>query len=145
MNSLSIQNCYNEKITILNKIKGKDTLNNRSDLWVKRVYDKAAWSQSSTSGISGTTVVVGTKIKVILTDLSDYVPYKEFCRFGDFGKYFTISLNDYIVRGEVTENVDSSNITKILSRYEPEVLKVQSIITVPDRGFTNASMKLEGV
>lgn len=136
---------YNEKITILNKIKGKDTPDGRNDIWIKRVCDKAAWSEKPVSGLSGTTVVIGAKVMVLISDLSLYKPYSEFCRFGDYGDYFTISLNDYIVRGDVFEDINSSNITRVLSWYEPEVLKVQSIISVPDRGFNHALLKIEGV
>lgn len=137
-------NLYCEKITILNKIKGKDREDGK-DLWLKHVYDSAAWTSKSTSGVSGTTVILGTKVIVLLSDLTNYKPYKEFHKFEDYGGYFTISLNDYIVLGDIHEDIDSTNITKVLSKYEPDVMKVQVITKVPNRGFNTALMKLEGV
>lgn len=145
MGSYLINNIYSEKITILNKIQGKHTPDGGSDFWVKYVYPCAAWSSKSLSSINGSTVNIGTKTIVLLSNLDNYKPYEEFCRLGGFGDYFTMSLNDYIVKGVVTEEINSSTITKVLSKYEPYSIRVQSIIHTPSRSFQCAKLKIEGV
>ena len=38
---------------------------------------------------------------------------------------WTVSLNDYIVLGEVTEDITPKNITQVMAKYEPNACKVR--------------------
>ena len=140
----SIKPLYNQKITILNKIKGSDTEDGK-DIWVKNVLDSSLWRSISISSASGTVVSLGTKHKIYICDVSKYKPYSEFISYRGESDYYTISLNDYIIKGEVYEDVTSKNITSILAKHEPNVCKVLNVNFLPDRNLSIVKIVIEGV
>ena len=135
---------YNKTLTILNKLKASDTLS-KQDLWFKHVIHNGAWYITNESSMSGTTVNISSKITVLIPYNDMYLPYNDWKSDTNQLKYFTMSNGDYIVNGILEEEVNSQTITKILSKYEPNVCSVKSINELPKRGIENVMLKIEGV
>ena len=138
-------NCiYNKTLTILNKLKASDTLS-KQDLWFKHIIYNGAWYVTNESSVSGTTVNIASKITVLIPYSEMYLPYKDWKLGTNQLNCFTMSNGDYIVNGVLEEEINSQTITKILSKYEPDVCSVKSINELPKRGIENVMLKIEGV
>ena len=122
-----MENIYNDTITILNKLKATDSIT-RQDVWYKTILHNAYWSKVGVSNVAGTTVGVGEVIKVLIPFSNQYRQYNDWKSEGNQAGYYTLSLNDYIIYGEVVENVTSSNVIQTINKYGDMVCTVRSII-----------------
>lgn len=140
-----MENIYNDTITILNKLKATDSIT-RQDVWYKNILHNAYWSKTGVSNVAGTTVGVGEVIKVLIPFSDNYKQYNDWKQAGNQDGYFTISLNDYIVSGEVVEDVTSSNVTQIMVKYGDMACTVRSV-TECEKRISNqvVQLKIEGV
>jgi hypothetical protein len=143
-NTNSAFNVYNQTVTLLNKIPGEQ-LGQKEDKWIKTVLTGAVWTVKPQAFVSGTSISYQNTQQVFLTDVSNYLPFREFIAYGGNSNNWTLSLNDYVVRGEVFDDLNSTSITKVLSKYRPCVCKVQTFKELPARGFNMIKFVIEGV
>lgn len=125
---------YDYTVTIVNKLDAKDAAL-ASDAYYKTVLHGVMWSDSTarTVGSDGT-VSIATSHNVQLPDFENYLPYREWCKAENRQEHFTVREGDWVVLGEVAEEVTSSTIRKVMALYEPDAFQVQSF-----RDLTHAS------
>ena len=100
---------FHDIITVLNKSKNAET---NKDIWHKVVIDCCNWSAKTIRNVSGSTASIGYT-------LSCRIPYK--------GAQIKLSLGDYVVKGEVNEEVTTDNIVKLINSYRPNAFMIKSI------------------
>lgn len=113
---------FNQKITILNKLKGIDSAT-RLDVWKKTTLDSCFFNTQTVRNINGTTVTVGHNFICRVPKNENYRPYNEWIE--DL-EGFTFSTGDYIIKGEVTEDlITLDNIKKIIAKYKPNAFEIR--------------------
>lgn len=137
-------NIYNQKITILNKLKRTDSATGL-DVWYKTVIDNAAWYTKSARSAGGSTVFIGTYKTVLIPFNDDYLPYLEWRKPGNQDKHFTISAGDYIVLGDVIENITANNVVKVMEQYGENVCLIRHKTPTYNRFGASVQLKIEGV
>ena len=138
------KNIYNQKITILNKLKRTDSLTG-SDVWYKQVVTDAAWYKRSEKTVQGSSVLIGTYVNVLIPFHTDYLPYTEWRLAGNPDDYFTMSVDDYIVLGDVEETVTANNITQVVQKYSGMYCLVKHITENYNRFGAKIQLSIEGV
>lgn len=118
------QRAIPQTVTIINKVKKADS-GLSSDIWVKHTLDNCVWQVSSVASQNGITTNLGEKITIHIPTRQKvpYLAYNDFT--GAYENSFTVSMNDYIVLGEVTETITSDNITRVMQGYGKNACKVQ--------------------
>lgn len=127
---------YSQTITLLNKLDAKDS-DQKTDEYFKTIIPKCMWSLVTSRTVEPDgTVVIGTSHRVQIPEDENYHPYKE---WKDTREGFTIRAGDYVIKGTVTEEVDSGNFRNIVKQYEPDAFEVQTFrdATKGD-GFTHS-------
>lgn len=113
-------------VTVLNKRAGRDSPDGL-DAWKKTVLHDCFWAGKQTRGQSGrmsTAVEVneGASYLLRVPQSVDYRPYLEW-KADMIG--FTFSPGDYIVRGEVAEEITPETVQSVVEKYRPEAFEVQ--------------------
>lgn len=113
---------YNETLTVVNRLDAKDS-ESKQDSYHKTVLRGCMWYAQATRTVQQDgTVRIGTVHRVQIPESADYAPYKEWSKDP---RGFTLRPGDYVVRGEVTEDLDAATVKRVISAYEPEVFQVQ--------------------
>ena len=116
---------YNETVTVLNRLDARDA-GAKQDSYHATVVHGCMWDATATRSVqSDGTVLVGTVHRLQIPESDAYVPYREWSRLEDTRGRFTLRHGDYVVRGEVTEDVDASNVRQVVAAYEPDAFQVQ--------------------
>ena len=136
---------YNQKITILNKLKRADTETGKLDEWYKHTVENAVWYEDSARNSGGNGGFRGTYITVMIPFSDDYEEYREWKKLTDKDSKFTMSSGDYIVLGDVPENVDASNIVKLMEEYGDRSCTVKHIKRPHKRFNAHVQLRIEGV
>lgn len=136
---------YNQKITILNKLKRVDTPDNKLDVWYKHTVDNAVWYEDSARNSGGNGVFIGTYITVMIPFNDDYMDYRDWKKITDKDSKFTMSSGDYIVLGDVPETVNASNIVKLMEEYGDKSCTVKHIKRPHNRFNAHVQLRIEGV
>lgn len=139
-----LKRIYNQKVTILNKLKREDGITG-VDVWYKTVIDDVAWYTKSARSAGSSSVFIGTYITVLIPFHNEYLPYLEWRKPGNQTNHFTISGGDYIILGEVPEDITASNIIATLKKYGEDVCQVKHKTAVYDRFGATVQLKIEGV
>lgn len=139
-----LKDIYNETITIFNKLRRDDSVTGR-DVWHKTVIKNAAWYTDSARSAGGSAVYIGSYITILIPFENNYLPYIEWKKPGMQDGYYTMSLSDYVVKGEVTENITADNIVKTLEKYGEDVCLVKHHNELHDRFGATVQLKIQGV
>ena len=139
-----LKDIYNETITIFNKLRRDDSVTGR-DVWHKTVIKNAAWYTDSARSAGGSAVYIGSYITILIPFENNYLPYIEWKKPGMQDDYYTMSLSDYVVKGEVTENITADNIVKTLEKYGEDVCLVKHHNELHDRFGATVQLKIQGV
>ena len=139
-----LKNIYNQKITILNKLNRVDSLTGL-DVWYKTVIDDAAWYKSVERGVTTTSVVISPFIKVEIPFHDNFLPYDEWKQNGMQVGNYTMSANDYIVLGEVEEDINAQNVVATMKKYGENVCTVKFHKELYNRFNANVQIYVEGV
>lgn len=139
-----LTNIYNQRITILNKLKRTDSATGL-DVWYKSVVDDAAWYKETLRDVNNSSVFIGEVVKVLIPFNEIYIPYKTWKLPGKQENYFTMSTGDYIILGDVPEEVTAKNVTEIVKQYAPDVCTVKSCRENHKRFWATVQLKIEGV
>lgn len=117
---------YDDTITVINKLDARDAAL-ASDAYYKTVLTGCMWSDSSTRTVSTDgTVSIATSHRVQIPEHDKYLPYREWMKPENRDSHFTVREGDYIVFGDVTEDVTPSTVRNIVKQYEPQAFQVQS-------------------
>lgn len=135
---------YNQTVTILNKLKRTDGQTGL-DVWYKTVLDNVAWYVKSERTVSGSTVYIGTYKNVLIPFNENFLPYDEWKQLGNQIGHFTMSENDYIILGEVPDDVTTKNITSIIQKYGDNVCLVKYHRINYERFGATVQLSIEGV
>ena len=139
-----LQNIYNEKITVLNRWRRADS-GDKLDTWYKHTVNDCAWYTDSARSAGGNAVYIGTYITILIPFHDDFVPYVDWKKLSNKDDVFTVSNGDYLILGEVPENVDASNVVAIVEKYQPNVCLVKHVQQVHDRFGATVQLKVQGV
>lgn len=113
---------YRDTVTIVNRRDAKDA-GVPFDEYRKTVLTGCMWSSTSQRTVqSDGTVSVGTVHRVQIPESPDYLPYREWVADP---RGFTVRSGDFVVKGEVAEEIDASNAKRVLALYEPDAFQVQ--------------------
>lgn len=114
---------YDQTLTVINRVDAKDA-GERQDSYQATVLHGCMWSDTSTRTVqSDGTVSIGTVHRVQIPESGSYAPYREWLKSRE-GR-FTVREGDYVVKGEVDEEVDASNVKRIVAEREPDAFQVQ--------------------
>lgn len=113
---------FDYTITVFNKLSYQDSASGL-DVWEKTVLHNCYWGSKAVRSVQGTTVSIGSAFVVRVPKNDAYKPYSEWKN--DFKDGFTFSTGDFIVKGEVTEEVTAANIKKVIAKYRPEAFEVR--------------------
>ena len=139
-----LENIYNQRVTILNKLKRTDSKTG-VDVWRKSTVDDVVWYTKSTRSAGSSSVFIGTYITVLFPFNSRYLPYMEWKKPGNQEEHFTMSSGDYIILGDVPENITANNIIKVLEQYGENVCQVKHHNANYKRFGARVQLKVEGV
>lgn len=116
---------FDKTVTILSMVRGTAEQQYK-DQWYKYVVPNCMWQYSRIRTVSGITVSYGNDITVRIPKEETDKLGIEFMRYADWSKadagidrtkYFTVDSTSYVILGEVTEEVTSSNIVTIRTKY----------------------------
>lgn len=139
-----LKNIYKERITLFNKLKRKDSLTN-VDIWYKTILDDVVWYRSTERDVLANGVAIGDYITILVPFNESYIPYNEWKVKNMQTEHYTISVGDYVVKGEVDDNIDSSNIVKELEKYGEDVCLVKSFKETHERFGANVQLRIQGI
>lgn len=139
-----LENIYNQRVTILNKLKRTDNKTG-VDVWRKSIVDDVVWYTKSARSAGSSSVFIGTYITVLFPFNSRYLPYMEWKKPGNQEEHFTMSCGDYIILGDVPENITANNIIKVLEQYGENVCQVKHHNANYKRFGARVQLKVEGV
>ena len=139
-----LENIYNQRVTILNKLKRTDNKTG-VDVWRKSTVDDVVWYTKSARSAGSSSVFIGTYITVLFPFNSRYLPYMEWKKPGNQEEHFTMSSGDYIILGDVPENITANNIIKVLEQYGENVCQVKHYNANYKRFGARVQLKVEGV
>lgn len=113
-------------ITIINKLNKAESATGL-DVWVKHTLHECSWSSKEIETAAGTQTSVGrvTKVQIPSGKNPNYKPYHDWSKAGNQEDFWTISEGDYVVLGEVAEEVNASNIVKTMAKYKPNQCRIQ--------------------
>ena len=139
-----LENIYNQRVTILNTLKRTDSKTG-VDVWRKSIVDDVVWYTKSSRSAGSSSVFIGTYITVLFPFNSRYLPYMEWKKPGNQDEHFTMSSGDYIILGDVPENITANNIIKVLEQYGENVCQVKHHNANYKRFGARVQLKVEGV
>ena len=139
-----LENIYNQRVTILNKLKRTDNKTG-VDVWRKSTVDDVVWYTKSARSAGSSSVFIGTYITVLFPFNSRYLPYMEWKKPGNQEEHFTMSCGDYIILGDIPENITANNIIKVLEQYRENVCQVKHYNANYKRFGARVQLKVEGV
>ena len=122
---VNLDELYDETVTVLNRIDARDA-GLKQDAYHATVLRGCMWDAKATRTVqSDGTVLIGTVHRLQIPESAAYVPYRDFVKLEDREGRFTLRHGDYVVRGEVDEQVDAANVKRIADEREPDAFQVQ--------------------
>ena len=143
LNSIFLKNLYSRKITVLNKIDGKDN-DTGVDIWKKTEVNDVEIKRVENRVFSGKEVYTSFDYEVMFSNIENYVAYKDLVQNTSYIDTFTLRTGDYIVFSTFDEEVTSKNITSILKDFEDDVIKVKNVYKPKETAFTNVKLVAKG-
>lgn len=139
-----LEHIYNETVTILNKVRRSDA-GGQKDLWYKTILNNVAWYTDSARSAGGSAVYIGSYITILVPFNDKYLPYMEWKKLSNREKFFSISNNDYVVKGIVTEDISADNIVSVMQKYGEDVCLVKHHNENHRRFGAKVQLKIQGV
>lgn len=135
---VNLSKLLQQKVTIINRLKSKDNESKR-DKFYKKILDNCIWDNSKSANQSGKAIYYsnGYSVQIPTEQKYKYKDYREWIK--DIENSFTLSLDDYVVLGEVTEDIAPDNLKDIINRYSPNVFKISLTNTYTQDGISTNS------
>ena len=134
----------NGNITLLNKLKRKDSVTN-TDVWYKTQIQNCVYKKDRITTVNGTVVSMGQAFTILIPFTGNYLPYKDWKKLEDKTGFYTLSEQDVIILDDVIEEVTSQNITQIKNDYEPNTCEIRSIEQVNQVFSVQFEFRVSGV
>ncbi len=112
---------FDHTITILNKLNGRDSPD-RMDKWKKTTLHLCSWTSQAVRTMSGASVLMGSSFIVRIPKSDTFRPYSEW-KVDKEG--WTVSLGDYVIKGEVEEEVTPQTVQQIVNQHRPGAFEVR--------------------
>ena len=141
---MTLNNIYNQTVTILNKLKRTDGITGQ-DVWYKTVVNDAAWYDSVTRTATANATYIGSYQTVLIPFHNEFLPYSEWKQTGNQLGHYTMSIGDYIVLGEIQDTITAQNIVKTLEKYGEDVCLVKYHRVVDKRPGVKVQLKIQGI
>jgi hypothetical protein len=142
---VDLSKMYGQTVTVLNKLDAKDAAI-KMDAYYKQVVRSALWSSQVSRTVSTDgSVRIGQSVKVHIADRSDYMPYDEWKAAGNRDAYFTIRTGDYVILGEVSEDVTASNVLQIVKAKGGDAMQVKAFRDLRDQSVSYPSAGMESI
>ena len=139
---MTLKPIYSNRVSILNKLK-RDDGTSGSDEWFVTVVDNVAWYRNSERTVSNSGVYIGEYKTILIPFNTAYLPYDEWKNNTE--GHFTVSEGDYIVLGEVTEDITAKNVVSVMKKLDKsKVCLVKSVIPREKRFGAKVQVKVEG-
>ena len=137
---------HDKTITVLNRLRSVDSATHK-DIWYKTVINQCGWYNEALAQMSkqDTNVVIGGTIKVLIPFNTGYKRYKEWKQSGGQINSFTMSNDDYIILGEVQEEITPDNVIKVVQSYSPYVCNVKFFRELDKRMDNTIELFVRGV
>lgn len=117
---------YDDTITVINKLDARDA-SLKQDTYYKTVLDHCMWASKEARTVSSDgSVNIGVVHQVQIPEAEDYMPYREWRKAENLHESFTLRAGDYVVRGEVSEDISASTIKQVMALYEPDAFQIQA-------------------
>jgi hypothetical protein len=139
-----LENIYNQKVTILNKLRREDN-DKHTDLWFKHTIDNVVWYTDSARSAGAHDVFIGSYITILIPFNESYRNYADWKTLTNKDDYFTVSVGDYIIMGDVEEDVNANNIVKVTQKYGEDVCLVRHHNENHNRFGARVQLKIQGV
>ena len=134
----------NGNITLLNRLKRKDSVTN-TDVWYKTKIQNCVYKKDRITTVNGTVVSMGQAFTILIPFTGNYLPYKDWKKLEDKTGFYTLSEQDIIILDDVIEEVTSQNITQIKNDYEPNTCEIRSIEQVNQVFSVQFEFRVSGV
>ena len=134
----------NGNITLLNKLKRKDSVTN-TDVWYKTKIQNCVYKKDRITTVNGTGVSMGQAFTILIPFTGNYLPYKDWKKLEDKTGFYTLSEQDVIILDDVVEEVTPQNITQIKNDYEPNTCEIRSIEQVNQVFSVQFEFRVSGV
>ena len=134
----------NGNITLLNRLKRKDSVTN-TDVWYKTKIQNCVYKKDRITTVNGTVVSMGQAFTILIPFTGNYLPYKDWKKLEDKTGFYTLSEQDVIILDDVIEEVTSQNITQIKNDYEPNTCEIRSIEQVNQVFSVQFEFRVSGV
>lgn len=142
---VDLSRMYGQTVTVLNKLDARDSAL-KLDTWYKQVVRGALWSASITRSVATDgTVSIGQSVKCHIANRSEFMPYDEWKAAGNRDAYFTIRTGDYVVLGEVSEDVTASNVLQIVKSKGGDAMQVKAFRDLHDPSVSYPSAGMESI
>lgn len=112
---------WNDTITVLNKRDGLDSPDHL-DAWKRTVLRGCFWAGQQTRSQSGQEISEGASCLLRVPQSADYRPYLDWKT--DMGG-FTFSPGDYIILGEMEEEVTAETVQSVVERHRPNAFEIR--------------------
>lgn len=112
---------FHHTITVLNRRAGSDSPD-RLDLWKATVIENCSWAQYTTRAVSGNDITLEASHVVRVPQSSQYRPYSAWK--ADM-EGFTFCVGDYIIKGEIIDEVTPETIQNIVNSCRPDAFVVK--------------------
>lgn len=140
---VDLSKMYGQTVTVINKLDARDAAL-KLDAYYKQAVAGALWSaQVSRTVSTDGSVQIGQSVKVHIADRSGYLPYDEWKAAENRDAYFTVRTGDYIVLGEVAEDVTASNVLQIVKAKGDDAVQVKAFRDLRDDSVSYSSAQLE--
>ena len=121
----NLSKAYDATVTVLNRLDARDA-GLKSDQYLKTVLHGCMLDSTTTRSVQADgTVTIGTVHRLQIPETADYMPYREWSQTVMRGLFFTLREGDYVIAGEVPEEVTADNVKKVVASYEPDAFQVQ--------------------
>lgn len=135
---------FRHTITVLNKRDGMDSPDHL-DAWKKTVLRQCAWKKTETQGQTGrlsdaVEINKGEDYLVRVPPSDEYRPYSV---WKDTMEGFTFSPGDYVLKGEITEEVTAETVQSVVSQHRPDAFEVRLFRDNTGSGYLD-HYRLEG-
>ena len=123
-----------QTVTIVNRLKGEDNDTGR-DIFYKKILKNCVWMGKQIGSRNGNEIAYteGYQVHIPADQEYTYFEYNIWKNKENLDDCFTLSLDDYVILGDVPEEITSANVTKIIKKYKPNAFQIRQFqdLTMP--------------
>lgn len=124
-----------QTVTIVNRLKGVDNDSGR-DIFHKKTLKDCVWMDKQIGSRNGNEMVYtnGYQVHIPKNQESTYFEYNMWKNQENINDCFTFSIDDYVILGDVSEEITPNNITEIIEKYKPNALQIRQFqdLSIPN-------------